>query len=313
MLMLRSAKVATAALFLLTSAAGACTARGGMASDAAGAGGMHVDTGRVAIAGSTIFYEAAGSGTPVVLLHAAYVDRRMWDDQFAALARSHRVIRYDARGYGRSGSITADFDRASDLYALLRNLGLHRVSLVGCSLGGGTSIDFALSHPEMVDRLVLVGSAVSGYVWPPDDLQEPWRVATRAAAARGDTVGIARAWLESDYLAAAAQQPRVAAKLDTLLAENVAYWKGLLRDGDHEVLATPPAIGRLGAITVPTLIVVGSRDVPDIRYIADTLHAKLPRSRLVVFEGADHLPNMEQPIRFERLVLDFLAEPRGTE
>jgi pimeloyl-ACP methyl ester carboxylesterase len=268
-----------------------------------------VDTGRVIVEGSSLFYEAAGRGAPVILLHAAYVDRRMWDDQFTELSRNFRVIRYDARGYGRSGPVTGGFERASDLHALLRALGVRRATLVGCSLGGGTAIDFALRHPDMVDRLVLVGSGVSGYAWPPDDMQAAGPVAARAALARGDTVGVARAWLLTDYLAAAREHPRVAAKLDTLLAENVAYWKGLLRDGDLERDPTPPALGRLGAIAAPTLVVVGSRDVTDIRHIADSLRAKLARARLVVFEGADHVPNMEQPARFTRLIREFLAEP----
>jgi pimeloyl-ACP methyl ester carboxylesterase len=270
---------------------------------------LHVDTGRVMVEGSSLFYEAAGRGSPVVLLHAAFVDRRMWDDQFAELARTHRVIRYDARGYGRSGPVTGDFERAGDLHALLRGLVLRRAALVGCSLGGGTAIDFALRHPDMVDRLVLVGTGVSGYTWPPDDMQAPGPVAARAALARGDTVGVARAWLLTEYLAAAREQPRVAAKLDTLLAENVGYWKGLLRDGDREREPTPPALGRLGAIAAPTLVVVGSRDVPDILHIADSLRTKLPRARLMALEGAGHVPNMEQPARFTSLVRQFLSEP----
>jgi pimeloyl-ACP methyl ester carboxylesterase len=94
------------------------------------------------------------------------------------------------------------------------------------------------------------------------------------------------------------------------LADNVSYWKGALRNGDHARASTPLALGHLEEITAPTLVVVGSRDVLGIRNIADSLQAKLPNSRLVVFEGADQVPNMEQPDRFTELVGQFLSDGR---
>lgn len=89
--------------------------------------------------------------------------------------------------------------------------------------------------------------------------------------------------------------------------DNVPYWKGLLAAGDHERDPVPPALGRLETITAPTLVLVGTRDEPDILRIADTLSTRLPRARLVLFGGAGHVPNMEQPERFTRVVGEFLA------
>jgi 3-oxoadipate enol-lactonase len=266
-----------------------------------------VDSGRVAVPGSSLYYEAAGAGAPVILLHAGYLDRRMWDDQFLRFARSYRVIRYDARGLGRSGAADTPYSSFDDLHALIRALKLTRVTLIGASLGGAASLDFAVIHPELVDRLVLVGPGLSGYAWPPEDLDQPWRVEARAALAKADTVGVAQAWLHSGYLLPASQQPPVAAKLRTLLAENVGFWKGLLRNpGGYDTAPSPPALTRLGAVRAPTLLIVGSRDVRDIQQIADSLHQRLPTVTTVVFQGAGHLPNMEQPDRFSTTVLDFL-------
>jgi 3-oxoadipate enol-lactonase len=266
-----------------------------------------VDSGRVAVPGSSLYYEAAGAGAPVILLHAGYLDRRMWDDQFLRFARSYRVIRYDARGLGRSGAADTPYSSFDDLYALIRALKLTRVTLIGASLGGAASLDFAVIHPELVDRLVLVGPGLSGYAWPPEDLDQPWRVKARAALAKADTVGVAQAWLRSGYLLPASQQPPVAAKLRTLLAENVGFWKGLLRHpGGYDTAPSPPALTRLGAVRAPTLLIVGSRDVRDIQQIADSLRRRLPTVTTVVFQGAGHLPNMEQPDRFSTTVLDFL-------
>jgi 3-oxoadipate enol-lactonase len=246
----------------------------------------------------------------VILLHAGYLGRRMWDDQFAEFARSHRVVRYDARGFGKSGAPgPGAYEQPDDLYSLLRALGIRRASLVGVSMGGGTAIDFALAHPEMVDRLVLSGPGVSGYQWPPVNRNEPWRVVGRAALARHDTAGCAASWIESDYLAPAAEQPALAARLREMLIANVSVWKYELRGEDHDTLTAPPAMGRLQEIKAPTLLVVGTRDNADIHKMIDSLEAKLPHAQTLTFPGAGHVPNMEQPDRFTRVVLQFLDSP----
>jgi pimeloyl-ACP methyl ester carboxylesterase len=269
-----------------------------------------VDTGRVAVPGSSLYYEAAGAGPPLIFLHAGYLDRRMWDDQFLLFARSYRVIRYDARGLGRSGPADTPYSSFDDLYALVRALKLRCVTLVGASLGGAASLDLAVTHPEVVGKLVLVGPGLSGYAWPVEDLNQPWRIDARAALSRGDTIGVALAWARSDYLLPASEQRRVAAKLRTLLADNVGFWKGLLRHHEgYDTAPSPPALSRLGAVRAPALLIVGSRDVRDIQMIVDTLGRRLPKARIVVFDGAGHLPSMEQPGRFSAIVLDFLRKP----
>lgn len=140
-----------AGLLVLTAA---CAAPGG-----AGAGGVSpgaVDTGRVAVQGGEIFYEVRGQGAPVVLLHAgAQYDHTMWDGQVQALARLHRVIRYDLRGFGRSSRPSGPFSPTADLLRVLDTLGVERAALVGLGMGSGVAINFALQHPERVDRLVL--------------------------------------------------------------------------------------------------------------------------------------------------------------
>lgn len=214
---------------------------------------------------------AAGAGRPVILLHAGYLDRRMWDPQFLLFARSFRVVRYDARGFGRSGPADAPYSFFEDLYALIRALELSRVTLVGASLGGAASLDFAVTHPEMmVEKLVLVGPGLSGYVWPREDLNQPWRVEARAALAKADTVGVALAWAHSGYLLPASVQPPVAAKLRTLLADNVEAWKTVLRHHEgYDTAPAPPALERLAAIHAPVLLIVQPRRS---RYSSDSGH-----------------------------------------
>lgn len=271
-----------------------------------------VDTGRVAVPGSSLYYERAGHGAPVVLLHSGFLDRRIWDPLFLPLARTHLVIRYDARGLGRSGSAHAPFSHAEDLGRLLQALDLPRVSLVGNSLGGATALDFAVAHPEKVDRLVLVGPGLSGFPWGPTDLNEPWRIEARAAIARGDTVAAARAWLHSSYLLPASRHPSLAASLDTLLGDNVRYWRELLHNNRQTWDTEPdlPTIARLGSITEPVLIVQGESDDADILRITDTLMARIPTATRVLLPGVGHLPSLEAADTFNALVIRFLTAPR---
>ncbi len=119
---------------------------------------MSVDTGRVAVDGGMLFYEVRGQGPPVILLHpGATFDHRMWEPQVEVLARDHRVIRYDLRGFGRSSRPTGPFSPVEDLRRVLDTLGLEQASLVGVGMGSGIALNFALQHPQQVERLVLAG------------------------------------------------------------------------------------------------------------------------------------------------------------
>ncbi|MEZ4726789.1 MAG: alpha/beta hydrolase [Caldilineaceae bacterium] len=120
-------------------------------------------TGSVALNGTTFFYEAAGAGHPLVLVHAGICDSRMWDEQFSVFAQQYQVVRYDLRGYEQTPAVAGSFAHHHDLYALLTYLGIARTHLLGCSMGGSACLDFALAHPTMVDKLILVGSSPSGY------------------------------------------------------------------------------------------------------------------------------------------------------
>ncbi|HKP75482.1 MAG TPA: alpha/beta fold hydrolase [Longimicrobiaceae bacterium] len=118
-----------------------------------------VDTGRVAVEGGTLYYEARGSGPAVVLLHGGGLDHTMWDPQVEALARSYRVIRFDARGHGRSTARMPPFDMTEDLRRVLDHLGVQRAHLVGLSMGGGAAFDFATAYPARTATLVLVSTS----------------------------------------------------------------------------------------------------------------------------------------------------------
>jgi 3-oxoadipate enol-lactonase len=265
-----------------------------------------VDTGSFFVPGSRLYYESMGSGPTVVLLHGGNLDRRMWDEQLPVLVPHFRVIRYDARGFGRSGHADTVFQAHADLYALLHHLDVRRASFVGLSLGGRIAIDFTLEHPDMVEKLVLAGPGLSGWRdWSAEDTT--WLTAARRAAHAGDSVGMAIAWLTSAYMRPAMEQPRLANRLRAIASENATYWMGLFRHGEVEQDANPPALGRLAAIRSPTLLLVGDRDSPVIRRIVDTLSVSIPRSAVVVIHGAGHMVNLERSPEFNLAVLEFLV------
>ena len=125
------------------------------------------------INGTQILYEVAGSGHPLVLMHAGICDSRMWDDQWDIFSKQFRVIRYDVRGFGRSAIPSEPYAHRDDLLELLRLLNVERIALVAASMAGHIAIEFTLQHPEMVSALVLVGSGV-GAVDPSEALIAGW-------------------------------------------------------------------------------------------------------------------------------------------
>jgi pimeloyl-ACP methyl ester carboxylesterase len=254
--------------------------------------------------GTTLYYERRGEGRPVVLIEGANLPLAQWDAQFDALARRYAVIRYDVRGFGRSGPAdAAGYMAHDDLHALLQHFGVRRAVLIGLSLGGRIALDFALAHPEMVDALVLAGPGLSGFDWSSDSSFLP----IAAAAEKRDSVRAALLWLEHAYMAPAMENPALAPRLRELAVANARMWVS----ADSERVAPAPAAGRLREIKAPTLVMIGDRDVPDIHRIVEMIMRDVPGAKRVVFERTGHVLHMEQPEKFNAAVLEFLDQLPG--
>src|SRR5437016_14584838 len=115
------------------------------------------------VRGGNLYYETAGEGPPLVLIHAGFLDSRMWDNQFQLFSKDARVIRYDVRGYGRSSRPNEEYSDAEDLLALLQHINIESASILGVSNGGRIALDFVSVHPSMVNSLILVSPGISGY------------------------------------------------------------------------------------------------------------------------------------------------------
>ena len=255
------------------------------------------------VGGTRLFYEVKGTGSPVVLIHGGQMDCRMWDDQFAALAENFRVIRYDVRGYGGSFQPDVLYSDADDLAGLLDYLKVKRAHIVGLSLGGRIAIDLAVAHPTRVSSLLLAGAGLSGYE-PPNAMETDLRMWNIIKAARDEGPDTAtELWLKDPFMAPAMEQARLAPRLRKVARENAHCW---LQNPVLQRSAKPAAASRLGDIKVPTLLVIGDRDVPQIKATGETLEKGISGSKKVVIEGAGHMVNMEKPDKFNDVVLTFL-------
>jgi 3-oxoadipate enol-lactonase len=255
--------------------------------------------------GARIHYRRSGSGFPVVFLHAGVADSRMWEPQAKGLAKHFDVIAPDRRGYGDSELPAVAWSPAADVLALMDALGLRDAPhVVGCSIGAMAAIDFTLVHPERVSKLVLVGAGGSG-VFEDAKYKDLYADVTAAEDAH-DMAALneaeARLWLDGPGRPPGSVDKRLR---DLFLDMN---GKALLSDFDHapEQELEPPALGRLGEIKSPTLVVVGDADVPPVHETADVLVSKIHGARKVIIDDAAHLPNLEHPDRFNRLLVDFL-------
>jgi len=245
-------------------------------------------------------YELRGrGGAPVVFVHGSGLDLHMWDDQVDSIAARFRVVRYDARGHGRTMASSAPQPAYLDLRDLLDDLGIRTVTIVGLSVGAQTAVDFALAYPGRVNRLVLASPTVSGYV-PKGSFA--W-FAPIAAAARAKRYDEAARLYGNSMLLRIPDDSLAQSKLMDIVMANARVWAD---STPQESMRPPSAIERLQSITVPTLIVVGERDIDDVHRIADMLSANLRCASRVDISSVGHMVNMAAPAQFTSIVLRFL-------
>lgn len=244
-----------------------------------------VQSGTVEVNGGEIYYEICGEGPAVALVHGFGVDRRMWADQLDALSERYTVIAYDLRGFGKSSMPRWTYRHYDDLSALLDHVGVEKASLVGSSLGGRVALDFAIAYPERTKAVITEAGVPSGFDF---------------ARAPGAPPGPNRALLRNTLEILSAEK---AEALKSMVAD---YSRWHRKNTDPRIEVDPPAVRRLGEVMAPTLVTVGSLDEPDFHRSAEMMVMGIARSRKHVFEGSGHLPNMDAPDEFNRVVLDFL-------
>jgi pimeloyl-ACP methyl ester carboxylesterase len=242
--------------------------------------------------GVRIYYETTGAGDapPLILSHGFGSSSQMWSPNVGAFAANanRQVVTWDLRGHGRSDSpeqqelYTAEASVA-DLTALLDELEATQAVLCGLSLGGYLSLRFYQAYPDRVAALILCDT---GPGYRNEQARDEWNARARAQADRLDRDGLPALGKDAPHHSSAAGVARAA--------------RGILTQRDGTVIESLPAI------TVPTLVLVGSRDTPFLG-AASYLAAKIPGAKHVLIDGAGHLSNLDAPGEFNREVLAFLA------
>jgi 3-oxoadipate enol-lactonase len=249
--------------------------------------------------GIHLYYELTGQGPAVTFLHGFTLDGRMWADQVPVFAQQYRVLVPDLRGFGRSQALDTPHPQAADVAQLLRTLGIARTHVVGLSMGGGVAVDWLLAHPEQVTSLVLVDSSMPGF----RRLDNTAARCEELAKSVGVDAAITR-WLADPLFEGSRRRPAVFQRLSEMISGyHGGRWLGTMppRRGCANV------VDRLQDIHVPTLVIVGELDVPEFHEIADAYVAGIAGAQKVVIPTAGHMSNMDEPERFNEVVLQFLA------
>jgi pimeloyl-ACP methyl ester carboxylesterase len=271
----------------------------------------------ISLHGRSISYRQAGDGPALLLIHGMAGTSESWDAVIGPLARNHTVIAPDFPGHGESEPGGGDYSLgglAAGLRDLLAALGHDRATLVGHSLGGGVALQFTYQFPEIAERLVLVSSGGLGpevspvlraAALPGADLfiSATASIGGRVGSVVGRGLGMVGLRPSADVAevargyASLADAGRRRAFLSTL--------NSVVGTNGQRVAATD----RLYlAEALPLLIVWGSRDPIIPAGHAEAAHEALPGSRLEIFDGVGHLPQLEEPTRFVEIVESFVAE-----
>lgn len=255
-----------------------------------------------AINGVRLAYDDAGLGLPVVYVHGYPHDRTLWAPQIGALTIPTRAVAVDLRGFGESGGTATCIDQyADDIAALIAELGLIRVAIVGVSMGGYVALALWRRAPDLIRAMALVSTRAGA-----DDAAGRARrdrqiefMHARGTAALADELIMGMVGATTH-----AQRPELVRSIHAMLARApVPAIVGALTAMRDRADSTPT----LPTISVPALVVAGDEDTLIPPGEAHALHAGIARSRLEIVAGTGHLPNAERPAAFNHILSEFFS------
>lgn len=252
----------------------------------------------------------AGTGEPVVFLHANVCDKQMWKDQILAIGSSHKTIAYDRRGFGLTEAAPESFSGLTDLLAVLDAVADDKPAiLVGCSLGGRIALDAALQHQSRVRALVLISPSVTG---APSPTYNP-----KVQALINEAIAIeathdldaltsikARLWLDGPL----SFEGRVKGPARTLFHE--MYGTALRSPSVGREIDLSLQFDRLQDINIPTLVIWGDLDFPHIQERCRKLTTILHHAVGQEMPSSAHLPSLDNPDETTSLISAFLRQIR---
>jgi pimeloyl-ACP methyl ester carboxylesterase len=262
---------------------------------------LTIDSGYINVKGGRLYYEAAGSGPCIILLHDGMVDHQIWDEQFPLLAKNYKVVRYDRRTYGKSSDSEINYSNVDDLNQVMIELKIDKAVIFGMSSGGGLAIDFTLKYPEKVIGLVLIGAVVSGYGYSSHMSTRGGRIDKTFYS---NTQKLFDYFIEEDPYEIYRANVHAQEKLTKIFGENP---KVRPANGYVSRLPERPALKFLSEIKVPTLVLVGEYDIPDVHAHSGVINAGIENSKKEIIANSGHLIPIEQPGLFNELIISFLS------
>jgi pimeloyl-ACP methyl ester carboxylesterase len=270
-----------------------------------------VDSGFAQVNGTKLYYEIAGKGKPLVLIHGSFGDRRHWDFQFKELSNKYKVLRYDVRGYGKSALPNPDepYRDADDLNALMDFLEIKKAYICGLSMGSVIAVDFVLAYPEKCRSLIPIGARVAG-----DGLEEyktPNSDTLKATISKmmdilknnGTKQATDYLWTGNHSLSKGVVSSGTRAAL-LKMGYEYSWWRYLYANKREQ--AFPTAINKLTEIKIPTLVVTAEYDFEFCKEIAAVIAKKIVGAKLISIKGAGHIMNMDNPGEFNKAISEFI-------
>jgi len=257
----------------------------------------------------TLYYEDEGTGQPVLLIHGHTMDRRIWDPVMPALLGAGlRILRPDLRGHGRSSRPDFGYHlshHAADMAAVLDAAGVNSATVVGYSIGGGVSLEMAVTMSDRLDGLVLMSPVMPDRPFEAafmDNLREVARV-TRSEGIEAAMLG---PWASSPLFAFSFSKPGVR---DAAMVINRdfpgAEYLATQRDRVEREWRVPD---RLSEIAVPTRVIAGDHETSGFRAYAEEAAAGISGARLEFFEGCGHLLPLEEPARVADTIIEVAKQ-----
>lgn len=253
--------------------------------------------------GTTLHFEEAGHGTPVVLLHGFPLDSRVWAKQIEGLADRFRVVTPDLRGFGKSPSAEA-FTLASladDVHGMLAGVGALPAVFGGLSMGGYVALEYVKKYPSDLKGLMLIDTKAEGDSPEGKEARNKMIELVRSKGSSAVAEQMMPKMLAPD---AAQSRPQVARELRRIMeacpALTIEHALAAMRDRNDHTADLP-------SIAEPTLILVGDADAITPPKVAQTMREAIPRSQIAIIHGAGHMAIMEQPEQVNRAMRDFLA------
>jgi pimeloyl-ACP methyl ester carboxylesterase len=256
-----------------------------------------------------LYYETAGEGRSVVLLHPGFADSRIWDPQWPSYAERFRVVRCDMPGFGRSPIHSLPVRYARDVAALLDRLETEQAALVGCSLGGRVALELAIARPDLVGALVLAGAATPEALATAPEMAAYTRAVMEAIRNRDLEAAVEvnlRAWVDGRHRTPVQVDPELRAKIATMQRDAFVNTSEFAASWQEEMLISDLA-DRLAEISVPTLVLVGELDMDFLHDQARLFADLIPTAQLKTIPNTAHAPSIDRPLAFDQTVIPFLT------